>query len=52
MVDPIKINRRAWDERAGIHARDATGSYRLDRFRAGDPRGAESEKSGERSARR
>lgn len=36
MADPIEINRRNWDERAGIHARDATGAYRLDRFRAGE----------------
>jgi SAM-dependent methyltransferase len=36
MDDPIDINRRNWDERAAIHARDATGDYRLDRFRAGE----------------
>ena len=36
MADPIEINRRNWDERAGIHARDATSAYRLDRFRAGE----------------
>jgi 2-polyprenyl-3-methyl-5-hydroxy-6-metoxy-1,4-benzoquinol methylase len=36
MVDPIEINRRNWDERAGIHARDITGDYMLDRFRAGE----------------
>ena len=36
MVDPIDINRRNWDERAGIHARDANGAYMLDRFRAGE----------------
>ncbi|HMA73222.1 MAG TPA: hypothetical protein VKP67_17325 [Xanthobacteraceae bacterium] len=36
MVDPIEINRRNWDERAAIHARDTTGVYMLDRFRAGD----------------
>jgi SAM-dependent methyltransferase len=36
MVDPIEINRRNWDERATIHARDTTGFYLLDRFRAGD----------------
>lgn len=35
MTDPIDINRRSWDERAAIHARDSTGSYMLDRFRAG-----------------
>src|SRR5260221_14352960 len=32
----VETNRRNWDERAGIHARDATGDYRLDRFRAGE----------------
>ena len=36
MDDPIEINRRTWDERAGIHARDSTGDYGLERFRAGD----------------
>jgi len=36
MSDPIEINRRNWDERAGIHARDSTGDYMLDRFRAGE----------------
>jgi SAM-dependent methyltransferase len=36
VADPIDINRRNWDERAGIHARDATGAYMLDRFRAGE----------------
>ncbi|MFI5013576.1 MAG: class I SAM-dependent methyltransferase [Hyphomicrobiales bacterium] len=36
MVDPIDVNRRNWDERASIHARDTTGDYRLDRFRAGE----------------
>jgi 2-polyprenyl-3-methyl-5-hydroxy-6-metoxy-1,4-benzoquinol methylase len=36
MIDPIAINRRNWDERAAIHARDSTGAYRLDRFRAGE----------------
>jgi len=36
MADPIDINRRNWDERAAIHARDATGFYTLDRFRAGE----------------
>jgi hypothetical protein len=34
MVDPIDANRRNWDERATIHARDTTGDYMLDRFRA------------------
>jgi hypothetical protein len=33
MVDPIEANRRNWDERATIHARDTTGDYMLDRFR-------------------
>jgi 2-polyprenyl-3-methyl-5-hydroxy-6-metoxy-1,4-benzoquinol methylase len=36
MSDPIEINRRNWDERAAIHARDTTGDYMLDRFRAGE----------------
>jgi SAM-dependent methyltransferase len=36
MTDPIEINLRSWNERAGIHARDATGDYMLDRFRAGE----------------
>src|SRR6516165_2362652 len=36
MADPIEINRRSWNERAAIHARDATGAYGLDRFRAGE----------------
>jgi SAM-dependent methyltransferase len=36
MADPININRRNWDERANIHARDTTGGYMLDRFRAGE----------------
>ena len=36
MDDPIEINRRNWDERAVIHARDVTGDYLLDRFRAGE----------------
>jgi SAM-dependent methyltransferase len=35
MTDHFAINRRNWDERAAIHARDATGDYVLDRFRAG-----------------
>jgi SAM-dependent methyltransferase len=34
--DPIEINRRNWDERAVLHARDSTGAYRLDRLRAGE----------------
>ena len=36
MVDPLDINRRNWDERAGIHARDTTGDYMLDGFRRGE----------------
>ena len=36
MTDPIDINRRNWDERVAIHARDSTGDYMLDRFRAGE----------------
>jgi len=36
MTDPIEINRLNWDERAVIHARDTTGDYMLDRFRAGE----------------
>ena len=36
MADPIETNRWNWDERAAIHARDATGFYPLDRFRAGE----------------
>jgi SAM-dependent methyltransferase len=34
--DPIEINRRNWDERAIIHARDAAGDNALARFRAGE----------------
>jgi SAM-dependent methyltransferase len=36
MDDYVEINRRNWDERAAIHARDTTGDYMLDRFRAGE----------------
>lgn len=36
MTDHLQINRRNWDERVAIHARDATGDYMLDRFRAGE----------------
>src|SRR3984893_12206190 len=36
MVGPIDVNRRKWDERATIHARDTTGDYMLDRFLAGE----------------
>jgi len=35
VTDPIEINRRNWDERAKIHARDATGFYGLDRLLSG-----------------
>ena len=35
-TDPIEMNRQNWDERATIHARDTTGDYMLDRFRAGE----------------
>jgi SAM-dependent methyltransferase len=38
MTDPIEINRRNWDERAIIHARDTTGFYTLDRVRSGKDR--------------
>jgi len=36
MDDPIEVNRRNWDERAVIHARDTTGGYMLKRFLAGE----------------
>jgi 2-polyprenyl-3-methyl-5-hydroxy-6-metoxy-1,4-benzoquinol methylase len=36
MIDPVEVNRRNWNERAAIHARDSTGDYMLDRFRAGE----------------
>ena len=36
MTDYVDINRRNWDERAAIHARDNTEDYMLDRFRAGE----------------
>jgi SAM-dependent methyltransferase len=36
MTDPIEINLQNWNERARIHAQDATGDYMLDRFRAGE----------------
>ena len=35
MDDPIEINRRNWDERAAIHAREALGDM-LSRLRAGE----------------
>jgi SAM-dependent methyltransferase len=36
LADPIDINRRNWDERATVHARDTTGDYMLARFLAGE----------------
>ncbi len=36
MTTSIEINRRNWDERAIIHARDTTGEYALNRFRVGE----------------
>ena len=36
MSDHIEMNRRNWDERAAIHARDTTGDYMLERFRGGE----------------
>jgi SAM-dependent methyltransferase len=33
---PVKANRLAWNERAAINLRDATGYYAIDRFRAGE----------------
>src|SRR5262245_60923998 len=36
MDDPIEINRRSWDERASLHAREALGREILARFRAGE----------------
>jgi SAM-dependent methyltransferase len=36
LADPIEVNRRNWDERATIHARDTTGGYMLERFIAGE----------------
>jgi 2-polyprenyl-3-methyl-5-hydroxy-6-metoxy-1,4-benzoquinol methylase len=36
MTDYLDINRRNWDARALIHARDAAGDYMLERFRAGE----------------
>ena len=36
MTDYLDINLRNWEERAVIHARDTTGDYMLDRFRAGE----------------
>src|SRR6476620_9310652 len=36
MTEHDETNRRNWDERAAIHARDSNGDYLLDRFRAGE----------------
>jgi len=36
MTDPLEINRKNWDERVAIHARDSNGDYMLERFRAGE----------------
>ena len=36
MTDPVDINRRNWNERTAIHARDTNGEYMLDQFRAGE----------------
>src|SRR5215475_10243088 len=36
MDDPIEINRRNWDERAILHAREALGEEILARLRAGE----------------
>src|SRR5215470_12002784 len=36
MDDPIEINRRNWDERATLHAREALGEETLARLRAGE----------------
>src|SRR3954447_18107524 len=36
MNDHIQINLQNWEERASIHARDTTGNYMLDQFRAGE----------------
>ena len=36
MTDYIEINLQNWEERVAIHARDTTGDYMLDRFRAGE----------------
>jgi hypothetical protein len=34
LVDPIEMNFQNWEERATIPARDATGDYMRDGFRA------------------
>jgi len=36
MTNHIAINLLNWEERVAIHARDITGDYMLDRFRAGE----------------
>jgi hypothetical protein len=36
MTDHIKSNLQNWEERAAIHARETTGDYMLNRFRAGE----------------
>lgn len=36
MDDSIEINRRNWDERATLHAREALGADMLARLRAGE----------------
>jgi hypothetical protein len=36
LVDPIEINSQNWEGRATISARDATGDYMHNRFRAGE----------------
>ena len=35
MNDYIETNRLNWDNRAGLHATDTTGSYRIDRVIGG-----------------
>jgi SAM-dependent methyltransferase len=35
VTDPVAVNRANWDDRAAIHARDATGTYDLTGVRAG-----------------
>jgi SAM-dependent methyltransferase len=36
VADYLDVNRAQWDERADIHATDATGFYAIDRFMAGE----------------
>jgi hypothetical protein len=52
MTDHLDINRRNWDERAAIHARDVTGDYLLDRFRAARTRCLRSKRPNSASGRR